>query len=212
MLHCGALREPATAITDFVLAALALSFFLALWRASGKRLIGAPIFFAGFACAAACGGTWHGFFSADSSQTQRLVWWATQAFTGVSAAGLTILGLECFGWRRRSSLLVVAVVISAAVGLYAWYDDRFFVSVVATGIATLICLAGLYAYGRRVRHAGAGLVAGGLVLSIVAAVLQQRGVAIDPAHFDHNATYHVWLIVSLILIYAGSRRIARQDS
>jgi hypothetical protein len=52
------------------------------------------------------------------------------------------------------------------------------------------------------------LVLGGLAVSIVAAIAQQRGVALDPQRFDHNATYHVLLLPSLWLIYAGLRRLS----
>lgn len=213
MIHCRAVREPATALTDYLLALIALIFLLRLARMDARRgSVGALMFFSGFAAAAIFGGTWHGFFSDDTSPAQRVIWWLTQMSTGIAASGLAVIGLERFGWRNSRALLMGSAIFVAAYASYAWFDSRFLVTVVASGATTLLCLAGLIFHARRSKRSGAELVAAGLVLSLFAAVLQQRGVAIHPLHFDHNATYHLWLFPALGLIYAGNRRIAANQS
>lgn len=199
------MTEPATALTDFLLGSLALVF---LSRLLDGRRVGAPLFFAGFAISAVLGGTTHGFFSGDVSDAQRFLWWLTIAFTGVAASGLVTVGLGCFGWRDTRALLLSSSIFSAAVASYAWSDPRFLVSVVVTGAGSVMCLAGLASHGRKHAASGAGWAMLGLVLSIVASLLQQERVAVHPVHFDHNATYHVFLIPALALFYAGDRRIA----
>ena len=91
----------------------------------------------------------------------------------------------------------------------SWQDPRFLLSLIATVIGTVLCVAGLL---RRVRSPGSLLVLGGLGISVVAAIAQQRGVAIDPAQFDHNATYHLMLLPALGFIYAGLRRLSAQQA
>ena len=61
---------------------------------------------------------------------------------------------------------------------------------------------------RRVRSPGSLLVFGRLGISVIAQRREQRGVAIDPVRFDHNATYHIMLLPALGLIYLGLRRLS----
>jgi hypothetical protein len=58
------------------------------------------------------------------------------------------------------------------------------------------------------RRSGWGLVTGGLLLSVAAAVLQQAQVVIHPDYFDHNALYHVVQAIALLVLYLGFRRIS----
>lgn len=43
----------------------------------------------------------------------------------------------------------------------------------------------------------------GLVVALLAAVQQQMRIAIDPVHFDHNAVYHIILMVSYGIVFVG---------
>jgi hypothetical protein len=51
--------------------------------------------------------------------------------------------------------------------------------------------------------AAAGL--SGMVLTLVAAAVQQRGIALHPVYFNHNALYHAIQAVALWLIYVYAR-------
>ncbi len=209
----GSLREPATTLTDYLLAVVAVIGLVRLMRAAdGKRLVGAQMFFAGFAAAALCGGTWHGFFSGSASTTPCALWWLTLVCSGVASSGLAVVGLERLGWRHPRALLLGSAIFVAAFATYAWWDRRFLVSVGVSIAATVLCLAGLAEQSRRGRPRGARLAAAGLVLSVLGGVLQQLGVAIHPVHFDHNATYHLWLFVALPLFHAGNQRIATSEA
>jgi hypothetical protein len=192
-----------TALTDFILAALCLVLTRAFARGHGWTLRGPLVLFAGFALAALAGGIWHGFFSARLDLAQAIVWWFSMLFTGVTAAGLALIGLELLGATRVRPIVVASLLVIYAV--LSWFDPRFLISLIATALGTLLCVAGLLS---KARAPGSMLVLGGLAVSIVAAIAQQRGVALDPQRFDHNATYHVLLLPSLWLIYAGLRRLS----
>jgi hypothetical protein len=206
-------NEPATTLTDYLLALIALVFLAQLARAdTAKRLIGARMFFFAFALSAISGGTWHGFFSGgNESIASRVIWWLTLTFTAIAACGLAAIALERFGWHNARALLLGSAIFVTGFAFYAWWDRRFLVTLVVTGAATLLCLAGLIFQARRHPRSGGELAAAGLLLSLPAALLQQSRVAIHPVHFDHNATYHLWLMAVLALFYLGNRRIGRSS-
>jgi hypothetical protein len=45
-----------------------------------------------------------------------------------------------------------------------------------------------------------------VLVSVAAAGLQQAGIGIHPAYFDHNAVYHVLQGIALVLLYLGFRK------
>lgn len=195
-----------TALTDFVLVAFCFLSARTFARSAREWTLQGPlILFVGFALAAFAGGIWHGFFSARQDLAQAIVWWFSMLFTGVTAAGLALIGVELLGATRMRP---IPVIVAASLAIYAalsWFDPRFLISLIATVLGTLLCVAGLL---RNARAPGSMLVLGGLGVSIVAAIAQQRGVALDPQRFDHNATYHVLLLPALWLIYTGLRRLS----
>jgi len=199
-------------LTDYLLAVVSMLCLRQLLRIEpGRRPYGAILFFAGFGAAAVCGGTWHGFFS-DAVGTPGLLWWLTLVCTGIAASGLAVIGIERLGWRDPHRLLIGSAALVAAFAAYVYWDRRFLVGVIASSIATLLCVAGLARHALHRPRTGAGLAIGGLALSVTGAILQQSGVAIQPVHFDHNATYHLWLLAALWPFHVGNLRIARSDS
>jgi hypothetical protein len=49
------------------------------------------------------------------------------------------------------------------------------------------------------------LVAGGILISFGAAFIQQLGIAIHPAYFNHNSTYHFIQAIGLLILFKGSK-------
>jgi len=197
--------EPATTLTDFLMAAISLVCAVRQRRAQ-PSFQGPILFFLAFAMAAALGGLWHGFLGASSGLAGRVVWWLSMCFGGLSSAGLALAGLELLGVRRglRAGLPVFAV----AFGAYVWMQPAFVAAIVASACGTLICLAGLLYRLRQQPATGPLLGIAALALSAAGAFVQQRGIALDPNYFDHNATYHLFLLVSLGMFHAGLRRIS----
>src|SRR5215470_12232344 len=168
-----------TALTDFLLAALCVLFARFFARPGNRWTLRGPlILFVGFALAALAGGIWHGFFSTRQDLAQAIVWWFSMVFTGVTAAGLALIGLELLGVTRARPAVIGTVVLLVAYAVLSWIDPRFLISLLATVVGTLLCVAGLI---RNARVPGSMQVLAGLGVSVIAAIAQQRGVAIDPA-------------------------------
>lgn len=198
------MTEPATTLTDMLLAVVGTGFFVHQ-RRSGAQ--GATVFFAALAMAAVCGALSHGFLKEAAPIVRQVVWWITLVCTGASAAGLALVGLECLEWGPARRRIMSVAVPFAVLAVWLWFDPRFRVGLRATAIGGLVLVAGLIHHARRRPGTGAGLVTAGLGLSVVAGLLQQRGVGLHPVHFDHNATYHVIMIPALLLIHAGALAI-----
>ncbi|MGQ0537564.1 MAG: DUF6962 family protein, partial [Gemmatimonadaceae bacterium] len=71
----------------------------------------------------------------------------------------------------------------------------------------LLFVAAAVAQARRQRDTGWWYIAAALVVSILAALLQQAGVALHATYFDHNAVYHVLQGIALVLLFIGFRAV-----
>lgn len=218
------MHEPAVTLTDYGLALLAAGLTLAIVRRDAPASRVRPwlvAFFAAAAAAPSLGGTVHGFFPEELSPGHLVLWPATLIAIGVAA---------CAGWAIGARLLfrppLAAWIVAAACAellLYALLvllgRRDFRVAVLNYAPAALFLLVALVVAGARAdRHAGPSgaaprrrllrLAALGLVLTFVAAAIQQLGIAPHPTLFDHNALYHVVQAVALVLFFLGARHLA----
>ncbi len=200
------MREIATTLTDFLMSAFSFAYALRLIR-QHAAFKGPIVFFLAFSVAALIGGLWHGYFSQPGAPGERIVWWLSMLFGGLSAAGLALTGLELM--RLRLPKVAMAITLfTAAFGVYVWFDPRFLATIAASAGGTLICLAGLSQRLLQRVTSGPLLAITGLAISVSGAIAQQQGVTLHLSSFDPNATYHLFLIVSLGFFYAGLRRIS----
>jgi hypothetical protein len=111
-------------------------------------------------------------------------------------------------WVRLAAL--AQLVVYAAVVLFI--SSEFEVAIVAYAPATLFLLATMILAYRRVpdRRLAWGIT--GLLLTFVAAGVQQSGFALHPVYFNHNAFYHLIQGVALYLLYLGAVATAGQPA
>ena len=100
-----------------------------------------------------------------------------------------------------AAAFVLAVYIMVVVAV----SDRFWVAIVHYLPPTLLMLAAFAtaALRNQTRPAWAGLT--GMVLTLIAAGVQQLQIALHPIYFNHNALYHAIQAIALWLIYVGAR-------
>lgn len=198
------LDEPVVTLTDWLLATECAVLAWVLGRRSGRadRRRAFVAFFAAAGIAPFLGGLVHGVFSDATSTVHRVLWKATLLAVGVAAlaaweAGLTILEPVAAGPMRR----VLATVYAVYAGVVLWGVTDFLVAVVAYLPAILFLLV---VFGREHARTGSARARDGvlaLVLSLVAAGIQQARFAVHPVWLDHNALYHLVQAVAFLLLF-----------
>lgn len=204
------MTEPDVALTDYAIALLCA----VLCARAGGWLPDAKgvrrwwmVLFGAIGIGALLGGTVHGFFNDPGSTGQKILWPATLLALGVTSVAMWIIGARVqlrepvSTWVRRAAL---AQFVAYAV-IVLFVDSRFLVAIATYLPATVFLLAILIVVYARTRARAVALGIGGLLLTFVAAAVQQLRVAIHPVYFNHNALYHVIQGAALILIFLGAR-------
>jgi hypothetical protein len=210
------IHEPDVVFTDLGLAVLGAWF--AWWLASASRsgpLGKVPaLLMAGLASAAFWGAVFHAFFPEDTATLPGFIAWIPVTLSiVVAAATLLELGLRVLApaLRQRIRRWLVGAYAGAFAAVVLLVDESFTTIVRFYVPALLLFLAA--ATARALRHGGGWtLIALGLTLSAVAALLQQLEVALHPVYFDHNAVYHLVQAAALVLLYLGFRRVAQSPA
>jgi len=210
-----AISEPSTLITDYLLGGLAGLLAWGLFQENVTRRWKAIQYWAAALAATAAasftGGTYHGFGPAMAVPSAAALWKVTTLTMGVASFLLaaSVVSAAFTGVGRRVLLAAVAVKF----GIYCWWmwnHDAFVYVVYDYGSTLVFVLALLVA--NRIRG-GAGhrvYIAGGILISIVAALLQQSGIRLH-THFNHNDLMHVVQMGAVWLLYEGGRRLQDAD-
>lgn len=202
------MTEPDVTLTDFALALECAIFALLVARTSSPPMRRWwVVFFGGIAISALCGGLVHGYFSDESTTEWALAWRTT-----LLAIGVTSMATWSLGAYLQQGDRLGAAVRRAAVWIFAVYaiivltvSTSFFVAVLMYLPATLFMLVAIVdAYRRSPTRAEAYGIAG-LVLTLIAAAIQQFRIPIHPLYFNHNALYHAVQAIALLLIFLAAR-------
>ena len=208
------MTEPAVTLTDYALAIECTVFVIALTRlgARDKELcFWFVVFFASIGAASVLGGTVHGFFLAASSPGRRILWPATILAVLVTSFAAWNIGAVLQLEERKAVLVrrlaLAQLILFALVVLFV--TSKFYVGIIAYLPSTLFLLFALLTTyrGRPDRAIRWGVT--GLVLTLVAAAVQQLHVGIHPVYFNHNALYHVIQGAALGMIFVAARSISR---
>ncbi len=200
--------EPATTITDYLLAVECAWFAWTLTRrsAASLRRTAFVTVFVSVAAAAVLGGTVHGFLPDEEAASSRLLWTATMLSIGVTAGAMLLVGIELSSGDRtaRRRVPVIAGVLAAYGLVVVFVHQAFWVAIAAYLPAALYLLAVFLRIWLRDGSSPAGAGALGIGATLVGAIVQQAGVAVHPVHFDHNAVYHVVQGLALYLLFRSA--------
>ena len=199
------MREPDVTLTDYALALECAVFCILLLRdrtAQGPLRGWWAFFFGSIGLAALIGGTVHGFLPGNPT-----LWIATLLTLGATSLAGWMLGSHMLPlpWIRP----VAVVLLGLYIGVVLFVSQAFLVAIAMYLPATVFLLLStvvLYATSRDRAYAF-GIV--GLVLTFVAAAVQQLKLAAHPVYFNHNALYHLIQFVALWLIFIAARRSSR---
>jgi hypothetical protein len=208
------ITEPATLATDYLLALftgwlgrrLLLASRIGEWNGF-IQTAGAQhwwsVAFVATAVASAAGGTVHGFQHMLARPLTNLLWIATLESLIVAAFAVASAAIILIGWGRSATFATTfaAAVAFGSYGLWVLKHPVFVAAIAAYGVALAVVLA----VRLRVRplDRGARFLMAGIVVSIVAAAIQQSGWSLHP-NFNHNDLYHVVQAVGVWLLYRSA--------
>ena len=203
----GNLTEPSTVLTNVVLAGLAfvlgvrLAYVAAATGTASTGAIGLGLLVT--ALAALLGAAAHGLDPrVDRDQRERCWRGALYSMGIVGAASIAAVGFFAARGSIRAAILVVAALKLVAYLFRVARRPDFRVAAADYGAALGVLLLGaLYAMARW-RAAGTGWLVAGVLVSLVAGVVQARRIT-PHRHFNHNDLYHVIEMVALYLFYRG---------
>jgi hypothetical protein len=210
------ITEPTTLATDYLLAVftawlarrLALASRVAEWNGFIERT-GAQqwwsVAFLATAVAGAAGGTVHGFQQVLARSVTNLLWLATLESLVVAAFAVVSAAIVLIGWGRTATFAATfaAAVAFGSYGLWIVKNPVFVAAIAAYGVAFAVLLA-VRLRVRPLDRGGRFLIAG-IVVSAVAAAIQQSGLSLH-RYFNHNDLYHVVQAVGVWLLYRAAMK------
>lgn len=211
--------EPAVSITDYAIAVESGILATLTWRKPRHACrVWFEVFFASVGLAAALGGTVHGFVADQRTVANAVMWRATLIAIGVVALAAAMAGAGS-GWGRivRRSVAGIGVTGFAIYCVaVVFFTQEYLVAIVVYLPATMFLLISFVAACVRARTAWQQRIrllsgAAGMLLTFIAAGVQQSDLEIRALYLDHNAIYHVIQAGALLLIYAGTAGVVRQS-
>jgi hypothetical protein len=201
-------HEPDVVLTDYLLAAESLVFAGYFIRRHATAPLGwwLALYFACAAVASGCGGTVHGFLSGDSLAAA-VLWRTTLVTIGIATLANWAIGAKLLFSPRVAGWIIAAAGLQFAAYLLVVLavSQDFRVAILDNLPALLFLLVALLLAYRRHRRGGLLVAAAGLVLTLVAATLQQMQIGIHPVYFNYNAVFHTVQALALLVFFLGAR-------
>ncbi len=206
------IHDPDVVFTDVGLAVLGtgLAWMLKRRAAPGLLTSGGIVILLGLSVAALAGAVFHAIFTTGTTTLAGyLVWLPVPLAIAVVSSTLVYLAFRQVLPFAGESVVRLGVVMYglAFIGSTVLVDESFGMIVRFYAPALLLFL--VTAMIQRAKgQAGWGLLAGSFAVSAMAAAVQQAKLGIHPDYFDHNAVYHVFQGIALVLLYRGVRQAA----
>ena len=197
--------ELVTAATDLLLGLLGVCCVCKLQLAKNYRSAIWTWVFSLLAAASFLGFIAHGFDLAEG--TRDLVWMPLNLSLGLTL-GLFVVGAVCdlAGVDAARSTMPSMIVLGLLFfGITVFIPGTFLTFIVYEAVAMLIAL-GIYTYLTVNKAlAGAGWIAGGVLVTMVAAAIQATGKAGSAIfwHFDNNGVFHLIQMIAIVLLFTG---------
>ena len=211
------MTEPDVTLTDYGLTLLCSWF---AWRIGEQATYSRSfrtlwiVFFASIAGASLFGGTVHGFFLDESTLGYRILWPSTLLMVGVTASSAWILTGFLISSSSRSvqKWALFAGILFLLYSMVVIFFSQSFTVVILNYVPAMLALlfTSLREYWK-MRSNPFLLVIGGILVSFLAAFIQQAGLGIHPEYFNHNSTYHLVQAVGLLILFKGAKGLVSNE-
>lgn len=204
------LIQPDVALTDFFLAleTLVLGLIILNLKVKSKIRLTIFLFYISLSLSSFIGGIVHGFFPYSGSLANILLWKATMICLGL---------VSLFSWFIAGNIILpkykklIQFVASIEFFLYSAYvifvNSQFKIAIYNYVPATIFLLISLCILYLRKKQTSTLLGIMGIILTFIAAWIQQAHISLHPVYFNHNAFYHVVQAIALLLIFFALRKI-----
>lgn len=201
--------EPDVTFTDFFLALECLIFAFLILK-YGKH--SQPLrnwfflFFVSIAISALTGGIVHGFFNDRQTLGYTTLWPATLIAIGFTAFTIWVIASHISFSTELTQRITRIAALSFLVYCFivVFFVQAYLIAIVYYLPAVVFLLIIMTLAYRRYRANRILVAIFGLVLGLIAAVIQQGKIGLHPVYFNHNALYHVVQSVALFMIFLGS--------
>ncbi len=201
-----AIGEPATLVTDYLMAGIALWFALDLARRADGQIdvVWWSRAFGLLAAGAFLGGSWHGFHAWFPVSIAGAFWWGTLA--SAALASFAFMRAAALQWLRPGRdevwAWIAGIKLAAVLAAQSMRPD-FLVSVLDFAASSLFLIVAA-ALGRRRQPSAFALVTAGVGLFVLGAVVQQGGVS-PHRRFNHNDLFHLIQGAANVCFYLSAR-------
>jgi hypothetical protein len=204
--------EQTTAVTDIILAAVAFAGIMYLrWiPTTGSAIWKINIWSAAIGLiglAAALGAVAHGLVISKSWHDRC---WRLLNLSLAVAVSLFVVGVAYDLWGPAVCFKALPAMLLAGLVFFVitlLYPGIFFIFIVYEGLALSFALGAYFYLALQGKTAGAGFMAAGILVSILAAGIQaKKSISVTLIWlFDHNGIYHIVQIAGLLLLVYGIR-------
>lgn len=192
--------EPATVFTDLIIATLAISFYMRLRKFEDATAMNWSYFFLFLGTATLIGSASHAFFAVHEGFLYKLLWLGMQAINGLGiffAQRATLVSILKDTPSRtiwRWSYLIQLIVF---LGLL-FSIQKYIVSVVENALGLIPIMILHYRYRQRFSK----IIANGIAISFATVFIYLGKVSLHD-YFNHNDLAHVFIMISLYVMYKG---------
>ena len=206
------IAEPSVTLTDYGLAIECMILAIMLKRLKGSATANEfrnwfIVFFCALGMAAFLGGTTHGFIREKTSLLHTTVWNSTLIAIGAAGLAAWMIGGCLAASEKFNKWLTAAAVILFVIycAVVVFLVNTFLVAIIYYLPATLFLFFAflLRFLKRHSNYALSGI--SGLLLTFVAAGIQQFRIAPHPIWLDHNTLYHLVQAVAILLLFLAAR-------
>lgn len=205
--------EPDVTLTDYVIVILSALLAMLLYHKNSKDKnfkILSVLFFLSLALASFFGGTVHGFFPNTASFIHITLWKLTLISIGLAALFSWLISGNIIFPKYRKLIFCLASLEFLAYILYILFvNSEFKIAIynyIPPTIFLLISLVVVY-IRRKDKQIGLGVI--GILLTFIAAWIQQTQISLHATYFNHNALYHLIQAIALILIFIALKHISK---